>query len=127
MIEAKQFDEARRHYEMAQSFASTPDDPEVLASWVCGELISKNEARAEELLQWARAHAPGPALTYRLLAEAARKKLSPKIKKRFDNEFKALLGGQADQKVARILLAATTWFERQEITYTGLKTHRAKY
>jgi tetratricopeptide (TPR) repeat protein len=126
-VEAGHFDAARQDYQAALALQGAGGPTWVLARWAACEFKAGDEGRAEELLTQARA-AGGPplALAYAMLTETIRLKLGPKLKARFDGDFKAGLAEAPSAPAAADLLRMTTALERAGVTYHGQKTHRQK-
>jgi tetratricopeptide (TPR) repeat protein len=126
-VEAGHFDAARQDYRAALALNANGDPTGVLARWAACEMKAGDAARAEELLEQARgAGGPPLALAYTLLVEALRLKLGPRIKARFDKDFKAGLAGPPAAAAAVGLLGLTAALESSGVTYYGQKTHRQK-
>jgi tetratricopeptide (TPR) repeat protein len=123
---AKRFDEARPHYEAALTF-STPDGvPSILCRWAACEFKAGADARAEELLEQARAQSTPVFVSFVLLGETTRLKLAPALKKRFDKEFK---DGLAERPTAAGMVALAGYarsLQQPGAKYHGLKTHTKK-
>jgi tetratricopeptide (TPR) repeat protein len=123
---AKRFDEARTHYQAALSFASSGNTYSVQCRWAACEFKAGNDARAEELLEQARAGTAPVVVSFILLSETARLKLPPAFKKRFDKEFAA---GLKEEPTAASLLGLADYahgLQHPSSSYHGLKTHTKK-
>jgi hypothetical protein len=126
-VEAGRFDAARQDYQSALALQGAGGPTWILARWAACEFKAGDEARAEELLAQARAGGGPPlALSFTMLTEAIRLKLGPKLKARFDGEFKAGLAEAPSAPAAADTLRMAAALERAGVTYHGQKTHRQK-
>jgi tetratricopeptide (TPR) repeat protein len=125
LAESGKFDEARAAYQAALAL-SNEDNYSVLCKWAMVEAKAGNAERMEELLQQALAKAGNRlAVTYSALIETIRFKL-PKLKKRFDQEFKAALA-EPPSAAGAVAVAQTAAVHQQAgVTYHGQKTHEKK-
>jgi hypothetical protein len=124
--ESARFEDARAEYRAALALAERSDNSSVHCKWAACEFRARDAARAEELLGQALADAGSRlAVAYSMLIEAVRLRLTPE-KKRFNNEFNALLAGPADGASAAALAETAASHAAAGITYHGQKTHEKK-
>jgi tetratricopeptide (TPR) repeat protein len=124
--EAGRFDEARAEYQAALSYAEHHRDSSALCKWAACEFKAGDTARAEELLQQAvEQGGTRLAVAFNMLIEAIRLKL-PKVKSRFDKEFKAALGEPPSASAAVDIAATASAHKLAGIKYHGQKTHEKK-
>jgi tetratricopeptide (TPR) repeat protein len=124
--ETNHFDEARAEFRSALTLAEVGNNSSVYCKWAACEFKAGDSVRAEELL--------GPALgdvgsrlsvAYSMLIEVIRLRLT-KLKKRFNDEFNALLAQPADGASAAALADTAASHKAAGITYHGQKTHEKK-
>jgi tetratricopeptide (TPR) repeat protein len=122
--EAGRFPEARAEYQMALSYREGSDEASVLCKWAACEFKAGDIARAEELLEKALAESGSRLATaYSMLIEAIRLKLAPKLKSRFDKEFKEGLATAPTAVAAAALAQTAATHQLAGVTYRGQKTH----
>jgi hypothetical protein len=91
------------------------------------EFKAGDTARAEELLQQARAQAPSPLrVSYTMVTEAVRLKLPRPLKARFDQEFNAGLAAPPTAADAAELASLAATLKHAHVKYYGQKTHAKK-
>ncbi|HEX5272981.1 MAG TPA: hypothetical protein VFW33_20935 [Gemmataceae bacterium] len=124
--EAKRFDEARAEFRAALALSEGRNNSSVYCKWAACEFKAGDEGRAEELLGQALADA-GTRLgvAYSMLVEVIRLRLT-KLKKRFNDEFNALLAQPADGASAVLLIEIAAGHKAAGVTYHGQKTHEKK-
>jgi tetratricopeptide (TPR) repeat protein len=124
--EAARFEDARAEYRAALALAERRDNSSVYCKWAACEFRARDAARAEELLGQALADAGSRlAVAYSMLIEAIRLRLTPQ-KKRFNDEFNALLAGPEDGASAAAVAETAASHVAAAITYHGQKTHEKK-
>jgi tetratricopeptide (TPR) repeat protein len=122
--EAGRFTEARAEYQRALSYREGKDESFVLCKWAACEFKAGDSARAEELLQKALADSGSRlAIAFSMLIETIRLKLPPRLKNRFNAEFKAGLTEPPTAMVAVALAATAAVHQQAGIQYRGQKTH----
>ena len=122
--EAGRFPDARAEYQMALSYREGTDESSVLCKWAACEFKAGDTARAEELLQKALAESGSRLGTaYSMLIEAIRLKLTPKLKSRFDKEFKEELAAAPTAAAATSLAQTAATHQQAGVSYRGQKTH----
>ena len=124
--EAGRFDAARAGFKAAQTMQDGKSDCGLACKWAALEFKAGATERAEELVRQAETET-GLALpfAYQMLIEAIRIKLSPALKKRFDQAFTAALDAEANPAaaLAAVEIAAA---HHSAATYHGQKTHEKK-
>lgn len=124
--EAKRFDEARAEFHAALALSEGRNNNSVYCKWAACEFKAGDEARAEELLTQALADAGSRlGVTYSMLVEVIRLRLT-KLKKRFNDEFNALLAQPADGAAAAAIVETAAAHKSASVTYHGQKTHEKK-
>ena len=124
--EAGHFDEARAEYRSALALAEGRDNSSVYCKWAACEFKAGDAARAEELLGQALADVGSRlAVAYSMLIEVIRLRLT-KLKKRFNDEFNALLAQPADGASAAAVADTAASHKAAGVTYHGQKTHEKK-
>jgi tetratricopeptide (TPR) repeat protein len=124
--EAKRFDEARAEFRAALSLSEGRNNSSVYCKWAACEFKAGDEARAEELLGQALADAGSRlGVAYGMLVEVIRLRLT-KLKKRFNDEFNALLAQPADGASAAAIVETSAAHKSAGVTYHGQKTHDKK-
>ncbi len=124
---ADRFDDARREYQAALNLQDPAEAYSVYGRWAATEFRAGQAGRGEELLAQAQAKAPAPlALSYVMLVEAARLKLTKPYKPRFDREFKAGLEEPATPAAAAAMLGLVRALLKSGVSYYGQKTHAKK-
>jgi tetratricopeptide (TPR) repeat protein len=124
--EAKRFDEARAEFRAALALSEGRNNSSVYCKWAACEFKAGDDARAEELLAQAMADAGSRlGVTYSMLVEVIRLRLT-KLKKRFNDEFNALLAQPADGASAAAVADTTAAHKSAGVTYHGQKTHEKK-
>jgi tetratricopeptide (TPR) repeat protein len=124
--EAKRFDEARAEFRSALALSEGRNTGPVYCKWAACEFKAGDEARAEELLGQALADAGSRlGVAYGMLVEVIRLRLT-KLKKRFNDEFNALLARPPDGASALAIVEATAAHKSAGVTYHGQKTHEKK-
>lgn len=121
----KEFDLARRQIEAALALRGGTPDLQHLCRSAAVELKAGEDARAEELLTQARQLASGTTVSYVMMCEAARLKLPPRDKKRFEGEFAAGLAAPPSTEAAAELAEEAAAISLAP-EYTGRKTHEKK-
>jgi tetratricopeptide (TPR) repeat protein len=122
--EAGRFAEARAEYQRALSYREGKDESFVLCKWAACEFKAGDSARAEELLQKALAESGSRlAIAFSMLIEAIRLKLPPRLKNRFNTDFKEGLAEPPTATAAVALAATAAIHQRAGIQYRGQKTH----
>jgi tetratricopeptide (TPR) repeat protein len=126
LIAAKQYDEARQQTQAAETLFGTPLSDVLCVRAAC-DFKAGEVDRAEKVLQELRGRGEEPlGVAYAMLVEAARCKLPPAIKKRFEQEFKTGLE-QPPSPAAAVMLLRLVWdLEVADVTYHGQKTHAKK-
>jgi tetratricopeptide (TPR) repeat protein len=123
--EEGRFDAARTEYQVALS-TFQGDRSSVYCKWAACEFKAGEMARAEELLLKALADVGSRlGVTYSMLIEVIRLKLT-KLKKRFNDEFNALLVAPADAASAVAVATTASTHKVANVTYHGQKTHEKK-
>jgi tetratricopeptide (TPR) repeat protein len=126
-VEAGRFDEARQDYRAALALYDDPDKTTLLCRWAACEFKAGDLVRAEELLRQAQALTPAPLLvSFVLVSECGRLKLPPKVKARFDREFKEGLAALPAAAAAAALIDWAAALAASQLSYRGQKTHVAK-
>ncbi|HVS39015.1 MAG TPA: hypothetical protein VMS17_25880, partial [Gemmataceae bacterium] len=121
------FDDARREYQAALNLSDPAELYAVLGGWAAAEWRAGQKERGEELFQQAQEKAPSPlALTYLMLVESIRLKLTRPYKQRFDREFKAGLLEPPTPAAAAAMLQLTRALMKHNVRYYGQKTHAKK-
>jgi tetratricopeptide (TPR) repeat protein len=124
--EAKSFEEARAEFGAALALSEGPNNSSVYCKWAACEFKAGDEARAEELLGQALAEAGSRlGVTYGMLIEVIRLRLT-KLKKRFNDEFNALLAQPAAGASAVSVADTAATHKSAGVTYHGQKTHEKK-
>ncbi|HKI32423.1 MAG TPA: hypothetical protein VKA46_11185 [Gemmataceae bacterium] len=124
--EAKRFDEARAEYRSGLALSEKGDNSSVYCKWAACEFKAGDAARAEELLGQAVADVGSRlGVAYSMLIEVIRLKLT-KLKKRFNDEFNALLAQPADGASAAAVAETAASHKAAGVTYHGQKTHEKK-
>ncbi len=124
--EANRFDEARAEFQAALALSEGRNNSSVYCKWAACEFKAGDEARAEELLGQALADAGSRlGVTYSMLVEVIRLRLT-KLKKRFNDEFNALLAQSADGASAAAIVETAAVHKSAGVTYHGQKTHEKK-
>jgi tetratricopeptide (TPR) repeat protein len=124
--EAKRFDEARGEFRAALALSEGRNNHSVYCKWAACEFKAGDEARAEELFGQALADAGSRlGVAYSMLVEVIRLRLT-KLKKRFNDEFNALLAQPADGAAAATVADITAAHKAAGVTYHGQKTHEKK-
>jgi tetratricopeptide (TPR) repeat protein len=124
--EAGRFDEARAEYRAALALSEGGDNNSVYCKWAACEFKAGDAARAEELLGQALADVGSRlAVAYSMLIEVIRLRLT-KLKKRFNDEFNALLAQPADGASAAAVADTAASHKAAGVTYHGQKTHEKK-
>jgi tetratricopeptide (TPR) repeat protein len=124
--ESGRFDEARAEYGAALGLAEGGGNSSVSCKWAACEFKAGDAARAEELLGQALADVGSRlAVAYSMLIEVIRLRLT-KLKKRFNDEFNALLAQPADGASAAAVADTASSHKAAGVTYHGQKTHEKK-
>src|SRR5207244_1242038 len=124
--EAKRFDEARAEFRAALTLSAGGNNSPIYCKWAACEFKAGDDARAEELLAQALADVGSRlGVAYSMLIEVIRLKLT-KLKKRFNDEFNALLAQPADGASAAAVADNDAAHKAAGITYHGQKTHEKK-
>jgi tetratricopeptide (TPR) repeat protein len=122
-----QFEEARREYQAVLNLYDPAEAYTALGRWAACEFRAGQTERAEELLGQAKARAPSAlAVAYLMLVESVRLKLAPRLKSRFDKEFKAGLEEPAAAAAAAAVVSFTHALMKMKVVYYGQKTHVKK-
>jgi tetratricopeptide (TPR) repeat protein len=123
--EEGRFDAARAEFQLALSTAKG-DNSSVYCKWAACEFKAGETVRAEELLSQALADVGSRlGVTYSMLIEVIRLKLT-KLKKRFNDEFNALLAAPPDAASAVAIAETAAIHKAANVTYHGQKTHEKK-
>jgi tetratricopeptide (TPR) repeat protein len=121
--EASQMAQARVEFEAALA-VSNQARGSTLSKWAVCEFKAGDQARAEDLIRQAAEKIPSRlTLAFILAVEAARLKLKPAIKKRFQTEFAALLEEPTDVDAGIAALHYAGALRQDKIKYTGQKPH----
>jgi tetratricopeptide (TPR) repeat protein len=124
--EAGRFEQARTEYRAALALSEKEDNSSVYCKWAACEFKAGDTARAEELLGQALSDIGSRlAVAYSMLIEVIRLKLT-KIKKRFNDEFNALLAQLPDGASAAAVADNAAAHQAAGVTYHGQKTHEKK-
>jgi tetratricopeptide (TPR) repeat protein len=124
--EAKRFEEARAEFRAALTLSERGDTSSVHCKWAACEFKAGDAARAEELLAQAVADVGSRlGVAYSMLIEVIRLKLT-RLKKRFNDEFNALLAQPADGASAIAVADTAAAHKTAGVTYHGQKTHEKK-
>jgi tetratricopeptide (TPR) repeat protein len=122
--DAGRFAEARAEYQRALSYREGKDESTVLCKWAACEFKAGDSARAEELLQQALAESGSRlAVAFSMLIETIRLKLPPRLKNRFDAEFKEGLRERPTAAAAVSMAETAAGHQQAGIQYRGQKTH----
>ncbi len=126
-VEAREFDEARRHYQLALEFEDRQRPTFILCKQAACEFKAGETARAEKLVQEARSGAPSAlAVSFSMLIEVSRLKLPKPLKTRFEKEFTEGLGQPAQPVDVVELVELAMSHHVSGVQYTGSKTHFKK-
>jgi tetratricopeptide (TPR) repeat protein len=124
--EAKQFDQARAEFRAALALSEGRNNSAVYCKWAACEFKAGDEARAEELLGQALGDTGSRlGVAYGMLVEVIRLRLT-RLKKRFNDEFNALLAPPADAPSAVAVVETAAAHKSAGVTYHGQKTHEKK-
>jgi tetratricopeptide (TPR) repeat protein len=124
--ESERFDEARAEFRAALGLAEGRDNSSVYCKWAACEFKAGDAARAEELLGQALADVGSRlGVAYSMLIEVIRLRLT-KLKKRFNDEFNALLAQPVDGASAAAVADTAASHKAAGVTYHGQKTHEKK-
>ncbi len=125
-VEAGRFDAARAEFRTALALAEGRNTSPVYCKWAACEFKAGDAARAEELLGQALADGGSRlGVAYGMLVEVIRLRLT-KLKKRFNDEFNALLAGPADGAAAAAAAETAGALKSAGVTYHGQQTHEKK-
>jgi len=121
------FDDARSHFQSTVTFSEPRDLCAAYCQWAACEMKAGDNARADELLEQARAHSPGELLiSYNLLVESNRLTLANSIKTRYTKAFNADITGTGTPGLALALVNFVYSLDAVDINYHGRATHWKK-
>ncbi len=127
LAEKGKCDEARPHYQAGLTYAEPEDHASIWCRWAACEIKAGEQAKADELLAQARAKAPGELLvTYNLLVETNRLKLSAQMKTRLTKEFNKEISCAATPELAVALVRYAVGLRSAGVDYHGQQSHTKK-
>jgi tetratricopeptide (TPR) repeat protein len=126
-LETGHYDAARAHLRSALAFNDNPDDSQIRCRCAALEFKAGNSDAAEEHLREARQHAGADLpVSFRMLTECARLKLSKQLKARFDREVRDGLIAPATAAAVLGVLELSVSLRQGNIKYFGQKTHEKR-
>jgi tetratricopeptide (TPR) repeat protein len=120
-------DEARPHYQSALDYSDPERHPAIWCRWAGCELKAGDQARADELLDLARAKMPGELLvTFHMLIETIRLKLGGPLKTKLTKAFNAGVEEAPTAALAVGLVGLAAEYAAGPTEYFGRQTHAKK-
>ncbi|MFO0843522.1 MAG: tetratricopeptide repeat protein [Gemmataceae bacterium] len=120
-------DQARPHYQAALDYSDADRHPGIRCRWAACEIKAGDQARADELLDQARAKMPGELLvTFHLLIDSIRLKLGNPLKTKLTKAFNAEIEGPPTAALALGLVELAAEYAAGPTEYYGRQTHAKK-
>jgi tetratricopeptide (TPR) repeat protein len=127
LVEKGNFDEARPHYHAGLTYSEPEAHASIYCRWAACEIKAGDQAKADELLEQARAKAPGELLvTYNLLVETVRLKLGNPLKSRLTREFNKGITAAPTPALALALVRYAAELRQANVEYHGQQAHTKK-
>lgn len=123
----EKYDKARQHYRSSLTFSDPEQHVSIWCRWAACEIKAGDQTRADELLTQASEKAPGELfVTYIMLTETNRLKLSNTLKTKLTREFNRGIETTPSPSLALALAGYAASLLASGVKYHGQQTHNKK-